>query len=77
MLFQTYGLGARFYRKRLGVLGCRDRRDLDSSDQLICLPSDQIDDPDHNLTDLPQEVDYMDWITHNSLLKAKKGKLTA
>ena len=40
----------------LGVLGSHDLRDLDSSDYQICLPSDWINDLDHNLTDLPLEV---------------------
>ena len=35
----------------------RDLRDLDASDQQIRLQSDRINDPDHNLTDVPLEVD--------------------
>ena len=61
--------------KTLGVLSRRDLRDLDSSDQQVHLPNDQINDLDHDLTDLPfWEVDYTDYTTQNSLLKWREWK---
>ena len=55
-------------RCTVGILGRHDLSDLNSLDQQIPLPSDQINYPDHDPTDLPLDFDYTDWITQNSML---------
>ena len=54
---KMYSVYIKLKQISIGVLGRCDLRDLDSLVQQISLPSDKINDTEHNPTDLPLEED--------------------